>query len=438
MTSRWILVDDLDKRIEYVGAWVQKSVQEFAQWDNFGPPFGSTVHAVSSGNAGFSFRFNGSNGAVLGTSTSSDIGALIDPQWECFIDGTKIPSANATLTLRNNQKFCEWTNTPAGEHTLTVNVTSAQYPFHFDQIRYAPSSDSQNPNTRDVVSLSYNDRIFNFESSWREVHSMGMMTAVKGATTTFAFSGSSISLYGTGLTSYPHAPSNATYQLDGGDPVAFTLSDLGPAGITVSRFNEVLFEVQNLQQGQHTMSVTYEGDSSVRPLILSSIVVQNYYEEVVSTSKKSLPISAIIGGVLGGFFLILTIIFLIFWYRFRRKRAYQHVDLKEGRREIDPFYVDVSTYKVPSPRELSGEFEPLTRMSRSSSMVGLDKHLVDPFAIPDQSSTPPRRPHPRYSRPPERIAPSRTSSFEILLSAPPPNVRSSGIVAVRLRSDSVS
>ncbi|KAF9038611.1 hypothetical protein BJ165DRAFT_1531679 [Panaeolus papilionaceus] len=436
--SRWIVVDDLDNRIEYAGGWQQRSSKDFAQLGNFGQPFGTTVHTLSSGTAVLSFKFNGSDGAILGTSANAEVGALVDPHWDCFLDGTKIPSENATLSLRNNQKFCEWTNTPFGEHTIAINITSVNYPFHFDHILYAPSLSGTSP--QELVSIAYVDRIFKFDSSWKEVNSIGMMTAERGANLTVDFNGTSFSWYGMGLSGYPPASSNASYQVDGGESVTFVLKDLGPAGIPNSRFNELIFEITDLEPGPHTVSVVYEGDSTVRPLTLTSIVVHNQQgdvnQQVGTTLNGRVPLSAIVGAVLGAFFFILAIILVLFWYRFHRKRPYQHVQKKGARQEIDPFYVDVSTYKTPA--DFSEEFEPLTGASRSSSMVGLDKHLVDPFAIPERPSTPPRRPHSRYTRDVERHPPSRTPSFDILLSPPPPNVRSSGIVAVRLRSDSIS
>lgn len=54
---RWIVVDDVDPRIQYTGPWFpdQGSQDAVGTW---GPPFRSTLHGTTS-NASFSFAFHG-------------------------------------------------------------------------------------------------------------------------------------------------------------------------------------------------------------------------------------------------------------------------------------------------------------------------------------------------------------------------------------------
>ncbi len=129
--SRWIVVDDTDlTALQYSSSWFPVNSQGNQDAiGNFGPAYRSTLHGTNL-NATLSFNFTGEsmlrqlshvNDITIQTYIGSQIRVwgsnnpsqsllsttgVMDPSWECFVDGNSIGS-NALLPFpENNYIFC--------------------------------------------------------------------------------------------------------------------------------------------------------------------------------------------------------------------------------------------------------------------------------------------------------------------------------------------
>jgi hypothetical protein len=119
---------------------------------------------------------------------------------------------------------------------------------------------------------------------------------------------------------------SATYTVDGQDPINFDVP-ISPNNNTY--FNQLFFETGQFPFGQHTLEVTYFGNTTTAPLVLNYFVQQdasssNTTTSVPSdTSSSSSPrksTNAIIGGVIGGVVFISLLVALFFFIRRRNNR----------------------------------------------------------------------------------------------------------------------
>lgn len=78
---------------------------------------------------------------MVGSNNIRNDSNVIDPQWECFLDGVSVGANPYFRYPLNNWFMCEQ-STPFkdGPHVLTLNITIAKgTAFWFDYILYAPS-----------------------------------------------------------------------------------------------------------------------------------------------------------------------------------------------------------------------------------------------------------------------------------------------------------
>ena len=172
----------------------------------------------------------------------------------------------------------------------------------------------------------------------------------------------------------PHPPSQATYSIDGGDPVAVILPGL-PPNSNEDLSNQVILTTPELSPGPHTLQIIYLGGTKQAPLMLGHVVVTDSsftnhstlsspsVVDVpgVTTSLTTLPggvvhttvtrpqttsfpspgstersphhtrhTGAIIGGILGGMALAILLIIILLWHkrkgrRFRNKRPISEI-----------------------------------------------------------------------------------------------------------------
>ncbi|KAJ2916956.1 hypothetical protein MD484_g3458, partial [Candolleomyces efflorescens] len=137
---------------------------------------------------------------------------------------------------------------------------------------------------------------------------------------------------------FPSGPSTASYSIDGGSPVTFTINGLYLG--TTTRFQQVFFETDTLSMGRHNISVRYLGAST--PLVLSYLRIQNgdvifsgsdvppppvigNHDQSNSTTtgdhdKSSSNTGVIVGGAVGGVALIVLLIIIFFLLRKLKKR----------------------------------------------------------------------------------------------------------------------
>ena len=167
----------------------------------------------------------------------------------------------------------------------------------------------------------------------------------------------------------PRTPTTSKYSIDGGSPVSFRLNGLSDGDSAGSLSNQIFFTTPDLKPGRHSISVSFQGNSTTTPLILDYLLVGNSTSTADpspstpssspqpgdQTTKKAVPIAAIIGGVIGGILVFATIIGLIFCLR-RRKRAVRPLSLDLANDEFPATFpqVEVTPFHSPTAPGMGG------------------------------------------------------------------------------------
>ncbi|CAA7271024.1 unnamed protein product [Cyclocybe aegerita] len=341
MSTRIVVVDDTNPNITYAGSWFQDRGSKDSL-GTYGAPYQSTLHGTTTNGSSFSFAFNANNSGV------------IDPQWECFIDGSKIPTYPPSTTPTNHWTLCGFTFA-AGPHVLTVNATVRDQTFWLDSIQYTSSGEST---ANQSILIDERDAEFRAglpEDMWQFTSGVGYASQVPNAAFTFNFSGTSLEYYGFIPDNYPRVDATATWAIDGGTPQEFALKAT-PPGTPLHRF-EKLFQTDVYPVGDHTLQVLYQGDSTKTPLTLTNVIVGNGTTTTstgipsgsstgagptgtsgvsgAATSGKSTNLGSILGGVLGGLAFI-VVVALFFWFRHLRRHSSEPQE-KPNTTVVQPF-----------------------------------------------------------------------------------------------------
>ncbi|KAJ3514206.1 hypothetical protein NLJ89_g2501 [Agrocybe chaxingu] len=353
MSTRIVVVDDTSPNINYAGTWFQDRGSKDSL-GTYGAPYQSTLHGTTTNGSSFSFAFNGISVDVFATLEIANNSGVIDPQWECFIDGSQIPTYSPSTAPTNHWTLCGFTFS-AGPHVLTVNATVREQTFWFDSIQYTSSGGST---TNQSILIDERDEEFRAglsEDVWHFTSGVGYSSQVPNAAFTFNFSGSSLEYYGFIPDNFPRVDATATWAVDGGTPQEFAL-EATPPGTPLHRFQK-FFQTDVYPIGDHRLQVVYQGDSTKTPLTLTNVIVGNGTTTTstgipsgssagagptgtsgtsgAATSGKSTNLGAILGGVLGGLALILLVA-LLFWLRRRRRRRAEPQE-KPNTTVVQPF-----------------------------------------------------------------------------------------------------
>ncbi|KAF9447935.1 hypothetical protein P691DRAFT_775777 [Macrolepiota fuliginosa MF-IS2] len=130
------------------------------------------------------------------------------------------------------------------------------------------------------------------------------------------------------LAGFPQIWTTGSWSIDGGDPTQFHIQRL-PNTDNATLYNQIYFETPKIQQGSHTLNVTFLGSSITSPLSLDFLYVKNGTFPVNTTQTpgpntqlrtgfSQPPLGAILGGVLGGLALLLLTLVGACLYRRRR------------------------------------------------------------------------------------------------------------------------
>jgi len=163
MSDRWVLADDMDSSISYVGPWFTDTGSLDGLGDN-GPPYLSTLHGVNSPGS-LTYNFNGglldsltycacsasrplhiyslgSRVLVMGTVQFSTVDEPTNPSFQCIVDDSVVdPSTNTSLTPNNRVLLCEKDGLDDTLHTITIKAdVSNNHTFWIDYIEYLPLS----------------------------------------------------------------------------------------------------------------------------------------------------------------------------------------------------------------------------------------------------------------------------------------------------------
>ncbi|KAH9484461.1 hypothetical protein JR316_0003943 [Psilocybe cubensis] len=417
--TRWVVVDDTDGGIDYVGPSWRADVGSFDSAGNFGLPYRRTLHGTNV-DASFSYLFNGTGVKLVGFNNPRNNSGVLDPTWECLVDGVNIRVGRSFQYPEHNWLFCDSPQFADGLHNLTVKVSvKAGQTFWFDKIMYSPSP-TLSLYQKDII-VDNGDSGFEYGDGWQSFSAISNMTSITNSVMSFNFTGSSFSWYGFIPGDYPTASSSGTYSVDGEEPVQFTLNGLSP-GSTTTLYNQKFFETQQYPVGNHMVVVQYLGGPKVTPLVLDYLVINNGTDS--PSSSPTSPISpssnssgttstpsntqagplhpnsttktknsAIVGGVIGGTVLVLFAIVGALWIRKRGRNLLFKKSFEDLPKEyiINPFqYNPDAATTIVQPRRPPPPPVERTRQ-KTQRFSGPDE---DPFSPPGHAG-----PSPNDSRP---------------------------------------
>lgn len=129
----------------------------------------------------------GTGAAIYGTNYINNSTGVVDPVWQCFMDGISSGTYGPFPYSENNWVFCQWDSIPDGPHIMSVNATSKGQTFLFDVLRYSPT-DGASINGGAIV-FDHIDPDIYFDSQWGALEGTATMTTTMGATMTLDFFG---------------------------------------------------------------------------------------------------------------------------------------------------------------------------------------------------------------------------------------------------------
>ncbi|KAF6761831.1 hypothetical protein DFP72DRAFT_879768 [Ephemerocybe angulata] len=231
--TRWFVADDRDGSITYSGTWKLRET------------FLNTLHRATTTESSMSFTFTG------------DAAHHPDPDWKCYLDGQETKKESAYQHTENNWASCKFYDLPAGKHSIRIDI--------YDERGALPARPDSG------------------------LGDVGKMATVQGSKVTFSFIGESllgaIAWPGLGCIqiNYPHGDAPASYTIDGGAAVAFTIR----GGGGTSEYNRQILQTPRLSQDRHTLVVTYQGGTNLTPLVLGNLVVDGGTTELLGTASSS-------------------------------------------------------------------------------------------------------------------------------------------------------
>ncbi|KAF8170911.1 hypothetical protein K438DRAFT_1982468 [Mycena galopus ATCC 62051] len=313
------VIDDTDPSIQYgPNGWFVADPSTLTG-GNFGSIYQDTSHATTS-SSNLTFAFNGTGIEVFGTIRVSTDSAtnVTDPTWNCFVDGIPISNGNPTFPyFENNWPLCGPVDMTDGAHVLTIQVQSKGQPFYFDYLTYTP------PRTPFLTRR--------FCSSRTRI----LLSILVPDGVSLYFHGTAVSPYGFVPTELPHNATWATYAIDGGPPVNFTLEGLSSPSSATEYFY-TLFSTPTISSAPHNLVISYGGDSQHTPLVIQGFYITNTSSASADSSNpsssspsssatptsnpsKSSPAGAIAGGVVGGILLLALLAGLVLYCKRRRR-----------------------------------------------------------------------------------------------------------------------
>ncbi|KAJ8081311.1 hypothetical protein PM082_007146 [Marasmius tenuissimus] len=400
---RRIVVDDTDPRVIYdSGAW-NLDASTFSDFGVFGDPYNRTMSGTNSPKAGFTFHFEGdfiqikgakdnrnmsSQKTIESNSTFDSMDSL--PKYTCQVDGFFVPAIGYRPLVYEitNNVLCEADRLSKGPHTLTMNITlddpNAQI-FWLDSIEYAYLEGTDL--SKEVVKIDGSDSIscvyHNQTGSWHNDPGSNLFngTGVTGASMSFKFNGSSVSVYTFNEGSETElGRASGRYYIDNSGDTTFDIPGSKTLPFNQNNrsdwLNQHLFTSNKVKgEQEHEMVITYTGvqsaSNSAQWLLIDYFYVTGASSTVETQTSSKTPIGAIVGGAVGGTIVILGLLGLV-WLFMRRRRQ-----RRGGPRELYPV-------------EGSGFASPVT------VSAGNYGHLTSP------SSPPPPLP-PRESRSPPPV-----------------------------------
>ncbi|KAF7314013.1 hypothetical protein HMN09_00559800 [Mycena chlorophos] len=401
MVVRQRIVDDADPSIQYGSQGWFMADPTTLTGGNFGPIYNGTTHATKS-NATLSYAFSGTSMSVYGTIAIVNNTGVVDPTWSCLVDGVAM-STSTFAFFENHWQLCSQDTLAVGSHVLDVQVHSSGTPFYVDFLAYTPLANDTFESA--VLVYESTDEAVSFSSGWTDLGGENA-TQSAGASVALNFHGTSVTMRGYVPYQLAHNATWATYAIDDGAPVNFTLNGLRD---NATEYNVVLFTTPELESAEHNLVVTYALRRLPR-LRPSSTPAPTPSIAASASSHKGKPVGAIAGGVVGGILLLLAV-FLALCFRRRRGRRRDEFALGASSTSfpmsIAPTVVGASDYKKQPPAgDAAYSYAPLrpnrggaagTDGSRPSTTTTTTATMTNPsvtmYGLESPSNSTPVSPH---------------------------------------------
>ncbi|KAH6879653.1 hypothetical protein BKA70DRAFT_1345189 [Coprinopsis sp. MPI-PUGE-AT-0042] len=325
---RKVVLDDLDPLVQFDGAgWFTVNDAKDPGFGNFGPTYLSTLHGTNT-SAELSFTFDGSYVKLSGSNNIRNVSGVIDPTWECLVDGVDIGASEPFEFAENNWPLCEWKDGTPGQHTLTVQAKSQGQTFWVDRMEYVPSPKAGVPDGS-VISVPNVDNAIKLGDGWAPLGGDANMTSSPGATAEVEFIGTMLTWRGYIPNQFARAATTGTYAVDGGPANSFVLKGLTEK--QPATYNQKFFETPLLSLGPHRVLVVYQGNSDTTPLTLTNLLIEGGNStaplpgdpsvfDALTKGGSKVPIGAIVGGVVGGLAVVAATI-IVYFVVIRRRKA---------------------------------------------------------------------------------------------------------------------
>nr|GAT60394.1 predicted protein [Mycena chlorophos] len=418
MVVRQRIVDDADPSIQYGSQGWFMADPTTLTGGNFGPIYNGTTHATKS-NATLSYAFSGTSMSVYGTIAIVNNTGVVDPTWSCLVDGVAM-STSTFAFFENHWLLCSQDTLAVGSHVLDVQVHSSGTPFYVDFLEYTPLANDTFESA--VLLYESTDEAVSFSSGWTDLGGENA-TQSAGASVALNFHGTSVTMRGYVPSQLAHNATWATYAIDDGAPVNFTLNGLRD---NATEYNVVFFTTPELESADHNLVVTYGGSTAHTPLVLGDFLVTNTSSSASSSSSSSTPaptpsvaasasshkgrpVGAIAGGVAGGILLLLAV-FLVLCFRRRRGRRRDEFPLDASSTSfpmsIAPTVVGASDFKKQPPAgDVPYSYAPLrpnrggaagtdgSRPSTTTTTAMMTNPSVTMYGLESPSNSTPVSPH---------------------------------------------
>ncbi|KAF5330718.1 hypothetical protein D9619_005345 [Psilocybe cf. subviscida] len=298
-----VIVDDSDSQIIYgLGG------DSWALFVNSSQGYQGTAHTAMSRDANLIFPFVGGReiiirGNFIGENDSSGNG-----NYPIFQVDSQNLICTPDVPQNGGQFLCSTSSLPmeVANRTLSMFVNpNAENQFHIDYIRHGSSSQSAwaaNGTTVFISSPNNSTPGLSFEGDWQYQPPGGasdirraMQTLTPSSKVTYSFAGDSFAWWSCCISVDTSAnAANGTYSIDGGEAIPFQVDGRFIQSVQC-KDTEILFQTQTgqLQAGNHTLEVIYNGDDTKIPLTLCALAATpldfSVLDIVPSSSIRSNP-----------------------------------------------------------------------------------------------------------------------------------------------------
>ncbi|KJA16035.1 hypothetical protein HYPSUDRAFT_207357 [Hypholoma sublateritium FD-334 SS-4] len=360
--SRIAVVDDTDPSMVFTGAWNHdQGISGIAtphEEEAMGPAYNNTATSTIYNTSRFQFDFSGTYIKIMGGINFEPTNTTFA---SCLIDGAVVSNVSSVNVVgTNGNTLCASSSLSDSHHTLSIDLglgsigmympaagaNGAPNCLWIDSVLYVPTATVAMDEVPalivypDDTSLEYLPR-----GSWDTIPTTfksPILTNQPNANITFMFNGTSVNYYGH-LTGKSGANNTtAAFTIDGQSPsqqvplVSWNLSST-PA-------NTPIFQSGPLPEGQHTLTVVYQGNSSTAALSLESIIFQTSPLDTSITNitrisptstpspssseisrKSNSEVVGVVAGIFGGFAAAIIGATVLFFLRRWRKKKDQFV-----------------------------------------------------------------------------------------------------------------